>query len=523
MKVDVAASAGEAHPGEPPRGGPASVGLDSRWLFGSAAAAIAIVAGLVLRFVAPPHLWLDEALTVNIAQLPLDQLRGALEHDGAPPLFFVLLHGWIALFGASDGAARALAGVIGCIAVGMAYVAGARFGRTPGERRWLGVAAMVVVATSPYAIRYSSEARMYSLVVALVFAGIALVADLWSAASRWRSGALAVVTAGLLYTQYWSLFLLATVAVALLIVMLRRPIPDRRRARRVLAAIAAGCVLFLPWVPTLRTQLAHTGTPWDAPARPFASTWHSIVAFGGGRSALGGLLTGMLVGLGAVAVVGRKEHLTRSARQLVAVGAATLGVAITVSVVTESGVQDRYAAVVFPFVALTGAVGIAVVRNLRARVAVLAVVAAVGLVSGFRASREVRTASGSIARAIVVGAGAGDVVAYCPDQLGPSTARLLESDRDQVVFPNLDRPEFVDWTDYASRTAAGSPVRFARRVDERAGQHRVWLVWSPGYRTLGTKCESVINALTDAGRRATKVRVASGPNGERVELRRFDR
>jgi hypothetical protein len=87
----------------------------------------------------------------------------------------------------------------------------------------------------------------------------------------------------------------------------------------------------------------------------------------------------------------------------------------------------------------------------------------------------------------------------------------------------LAAPDFVDWTDYADRNAAGSPTRFASRVDRRAGTHRVWLVWSPGYRTLDHKCESVVNALSSTGRHATKVTVAAGPNGERVELRRFDR
>ena len=67
----------------------------------------------VLRFVASSDLWLDEALSVNIAQLPLGDLHAALKRDGAPPLYYVLLHFWIGLCSAtSDTAVRGLSGVL---------------------------------------------------------------------------------------------------------------------------------------------------------------------------------------------------------------------------------------------------------------------------------------------------------------------------------------------------------------------------------------------------------------------------
>ena len=56
----------------------------------------------------------------------------------------------------------------------------------------------------------------------------------------------------------------------------------------------------------------------------------------------------------------------------------------------------------------------------------------------------------------------------------------------------------------------------------RAGAGRVWLVWSPGYRTLDAKCEAVVDALGTARPATTDVRSAAGPNGEQVDLRRFD-
>jgi hypothetical protein len=62
-------------------------------------AKVAVVGSLVLavwlRFWTPSALWLDEALTVDIARAPLHQIPQLLRHDGAPPLYYYLLHFWM--------------------------------------------------------------------------------------------------------------------------------------------------------------------------------------------------------------------------------------------------------------------------------------------------------------------------------------------------------------------------------------------------------------------------------------------
>src|SRR3954451_7105241 len=52
------------------------------------AVACAVVAGVVLRFWTTSHLWLDEALSVDIARLPIGDIPGALRPPpcgSAPP------------------------------------------------------------------------------------------------------------------------------------------------------------------------------------------------------------------------------------------------------------------------------------------------------------------------------------------------------------------------------------------------------------------------------------------------------
>ncbi|HWJ63455.1 MAG TPA: glycosyltransferase family 39 protein, partial [Acidimicrobiales bacterium] len=126
----------------------------------------ALVVGIVLRFVTKSPLWLDESLSVNIARLPLGDITEALRHDGHPPLYYLLLHGWMAAFGEGDVAVRALSGVFALAAIPFFWVAGNRLG---GRRvAWL---ALAVVAVLPYALRYATETRMYSLVMLLALIG----------------------------------------------------------------------------------------------------------------------------------------------------------------------------------------------------------------------------------------------------------------------------------------------------------------------------------------------------------------
>src|ERR1700723_3757692 len=130
-------------------------------------AVVAVVAlGVVLRFTTHSALWLDEALTVDRSRLPVSQIAGSVKHDGAPPLYYYLLHFWMRLFGQSDLATRSLSGVIGVITLPVAWLAGNRFGG-----RIVAWTTLVLVASAPFAVYYSTEARMYGLVILLTGCG----------------------------------------------------------------------------------------------------------------------------------------------------------------------------------------------------------------------------------------------------------------------------------------------------------------------------------------------------------------
>jgi mannosyltransferase len=469
-----------------------------RWLW----AAVGVVAvGVVLRFTALSNLWLDEALSVNIARLPLGDIPASLRHDGSPPLYYLLLHVWTAVFGTETFAVRALSGVFAVAALPLIWVAGRRVG---GRRT--AHAALVLLAASPFAVRYATEARMYSMMMVLGLAGWLLFDDLLKRFSWARASGLALVTGAALLTHYWSVYVLAVGAGAAL--WRARRGPGRPEAVRVLGALAAGCLLFLPWLPTFVYQLRHTGTPWAGPAG-VRVLFDTVFQFTGGLWDPGFVLGLLAWGLIALALFGRAidgrrvelDLRTRpEGRGLALAAFGSLAVGIAAGAAAQSAFAVRYTSVLFPFVVLLIALGTRVLADPRVFRGVLAVAVVLGAIAIAPGVFGERTTAPKVARILNASARPGDVVAYCPDQLGPSVTRLLD-DRGlvQLTFPTAGPPDRIDWVDYGSRNRAARAAPFAQLLLERAGpDHTIWLVWSPGYKTFGTKCSAMSDLLEQA-------------------------
>jgi mannosyltransferase len=479
---------------------------------------VVLIISLVLRFWTRSDLWLDEALTVNIARQPLHEIPSFLRRDGAPPLFYVLLHFWIGWFGTSDLAVRSLPGVIGVITLPLTWLAGRRLGG-----RTVAWAALLLVATSPFAVRYDTETRMYSLIALLtVLAFLALDRSL----RRPRAGdlvAVAVVTGLLLYTQYWALYLVGTTLLWLAFQSWRgRPV-WRSGARASFLAVIVGCLTFLPWVPTFLYQSRHTGTPWATPAN-FAAMVNAVATFAGGASNQGralGLIFFALAGLGLFGVATSRHHIDLDIRTrplgrpvaIIVVG--TLAAAICGGFISNSAFDARYASVVFIPLILLVSIGLVTFSDQRIRAIVLAVAVVAGLAGSFPDITTNRTQAGEVAASLAIRGRPGDLVAYCPDQLGPAVNRLLPSGRyHQTTFPRGTGPEFVNWVDYASTSRKASALRFTERLESAAAKTgaQIFVVWASGYQTFGTKCEGIIQTLDGDPSYTSHLRVTLNPD-----------
>src|SRR5207248_413992 len=169
----------------------------------------AVVIGIALRFVSRGPLWEDEAQSLAIARAPLAHLTDALRHDGAPPLYYVLLHVWTQVFGDSTFVVRALSGIPAVLSLPAIMRLGRRIG---GDA--VGIAAVVLLAVSPFAVRYAVEARMYSLLLLLGLLGAHGVLSAHRHRSRRAVAGVAAVSAAMLYTHYYAVFILAVIGAA---------------------------------------------------------------------------------------------------------------------------------------------------------------------------------------------------------------------------------------------------------------------------------------------------------------------
>src|SRR3954469_16780087 len=62
--------------------------------------------------------WIDEGLSVGIADRPFADIPGVLRQDGSPPGYYLLLHGWIRLLGSTgEEATHALSLVLATLAI----------------------------------------------------------------------------------------------------------------------------------------------------------------------------------------------------------------------------------------------------------------------------------------------------------------------------------------------------------------------------------------------------------------------
>ena len=107
-----------------------------------------------------------------------------------------------------------------------------------------------------------------------------------------------------------------------------------------------------------------------------------------------------------------------------------------------------------------------------------------------------------MAAAINAQAKPGDMIAFCPDQLGPAVYRQIRdpSQYDMLTFPRRTGPQIVDWVDYADAVHGADPNAFAERRRRSRSGPATTSGWSGSRctRPSGCKCETIATDLLDA-------------------------
>ncbi len=445
---------------------------------------------------------------MRIAGLGFGDMVAALRNDGHPALYYLLLGWWMDVVGQSDVAVRAFSAVASLATVPVLWAIGRRRSET------LAVLAALIGLSSPFLLRYGTEARMYALLTFFVALAWLAVERALERPDPGRLAVVAAVTAALIHTHYWSFWLIgATLLMGATATVFGEP--DRRRSViRTMIAVSAGAATFVVWLGVFFDQLGSTGTPWADRARPAEIAIEAMQALGGNNRFEGELLGLLVVVLALLGAFGTARGDVVELRfglgplSIAAVATvATLAIGGGVALVTAGAFEGRYTAVVVPFVLVLAARGLA---QFPAGIGLVttAVVVVFGLAIGADEARRDRTQAGDVAAAIAAGAQPGDVVAFCPDQVGPATRHALDAvgtraPLDAFAYPRGDGT-LVNWSDYAEVIEAAPPEDFVDRVVASAGGNDVWLVTGLGYKSLGNRCETIIEIL-DRTRRPDRI------------------
>ncbi|MGC9197203.1 MAG: glycosyltransferase family 39 protein [Syntrophobacteraceae bacterium] len=215
----------------------------------------------------------DEIFSITAANQSFAKLISAAVQDRThPPLYYILLHSWIGMFGASEMAVRSLSIIFSGMLILALYGLLRRF-----MDRGMVYGLLLLVALSPFFVYLGEEVRPYSLIaLAATLNLLSFVRMLERPQSRKAIGIWALSCTLLLYCEYLSV-LIILFEVALGFILLRA------ERRVVLYYGLAGIALFSPWLipvlvyPVLRGSYAFANITWIA--RPtFTDFYHFYVS-----------------------------------------------------------------------------------------------------------------------------------------------------------------------------------------------------------------------------------------------------
>ena len=224
---------------------------------------LVLAAGLRFYKLDAQSLWYDEGNSARIAERSVQLIIAGAAADIHPPLYYLVLKFWRALFGSSEFGLRSLSVVCGVLLVLFAFL----IGRDWFNKR-VGLIAAFLVCISPFSIYYSQETRMYALLATLAAATTWLLMRLNQSVTRRQvigfGAGYVLATAAALYTQYaYPFVMVAQGSCALLwlgsLGYVRRTSAIRSPVRRTLIFYAllnvVPLLLYAPWLPIAIRQI----------------------------------------------------------------------------------------------------------------------------------------------------------------------------------------------------------------------------------------------------------------------------
>jgi mannosyltransferase len=274
--------------------------MASRWRFPLIPLLITLLAAM-LQFWAleAQSLWYDEGFSVWLAKQPPSDIIEITAADIQPPLYYLLLNGWIALTGQSEYALRFLSAIFAVLCVPLMWQLARRLTRHP----LAGTFASLLVALSPLWLWYGREVRNYALLLAILLACAYFLLRLFEGEeNRTRSPLMIALLLVIgLYTHYFMLFVVAAWGVVAGIFTL---LNLRERLPAILLAFGLPLALYAPWFGIMLTRLGEDRSYWEGELNITDALTKTLASWVAGHTVLEAeAIQWGLIGLG-LAVIG---------------------------------------------------------------------------------------------------------------------------------------------------------------------------------------------------------------------------
>jgi len=246
--------------------------------------AFIVVVAAILRFrnLCAREFWYDEAFTSILIKQPWNSFFNLILKDLHPPFYYAFLKVWALLFGFSDFGLRSFSALIGILIIPLTY----GFIEKLSGTKVLALITSLVFTVNPLLIRYSQEARSYSLLVFLI---IGTIYSFYN--RRWFLFSLLFSLA--IFTHYISIFLLPS----LLIYAAIKYLKSRELDVKELISLLLPTALLIFWAPILKTHFDNANILLGWVEKPqFKYLFSSVETFIFGSS-FGGLKSLILVAL----------------------------------------------------------------------------------------------------------------------------------------------------------------------------------------------------------------------------------
>lgn len=230
---------------------------------------VLLTIALVLRLInLNQSLWLDEAVQAITAKESFGYIFQEIVGDFHPPLYHFLMHFWVRVFGSSEIALRIPSVIFGVLTVWVVYKIAQELSVISGQgsvggkipttvNRSLAAIAALFMATAPFHIYYSQEARMYSMTC--FFASLSMyyflkvIGDRVSAtsekpitSSRLLMAEYLISSALLIYSDYYGFLIVLSQGIYLLI---------KRKYKYLILNTFFLILIFVPWLPMFLKQV----------------------------------------------------------------------------------------------------------------------------------------------------------------------------------------------------------------------------------------------------------------------------